>query len=127
MLFPKRDFTDLEAARYVLAHTTPADGLILARFTAQPAYVGKNLEQIAKERGTSPEQTLLDLIHMAYPDGNTDVEDDRESIMGRSMREDDIAAIFAWPHTTICSDGELHWSRQDAATAALHATCTCTD
>ena len=34
VLFPKRDFTDLEAARYVLAHTTPADGLILARFTA---------------------------------------------------------------------------------------------
>jgi N-acyl-D-amino-acid deacylase len=123
VLFPKRDFTDLEAARYVLAHTTPADGLILAHFTPQPAYIGKNLEQIAKERGTSPEQTLLDLIHMAYPDGNTDVEDDRESIMGRSMREDDIAAIFAWPHTTICSDGELdggHPRGYGAFTRYLH-------
>jgi N-acyl-D-amino-acid deacylase len=107
VLFPKRDFTNLEQARYVLAHTTPADGLILTVFTAEPSYVGKNLAQIAELRRTSPEQALVDLIRMAYPDGNTDVDEERESVMGRSMREDDIAAILAWPHTTLCSDGSL--------------------
>jgi len=107
VLFPQRDFTDLEAARYVLAHTTPPDGLILTVFTAEPRYVGKNLTQIAAERHSSPEQTLLDLIRLAYPDGNTDVAEERESIMGASMREDDVRAILAWPHTSLCSDGGL--------------------
>jgi N-acyl-D-amino-acid deacylase len=107
VLFPKRDFTNLEQARYVLAHTTPPDGLILTEFTAEPSYVGKNLLQIAELRRTSPEQALVDLIRMAYPDGNTDDPKYSESIMGRSMREDDIAAILAWPQTTICSDGSL--------------------
>jgi N-acyl-D-amino-acid deacylase len=44
---------------------------------------------------------------MAYPDGNIDVVEKRESIMGRSMREDDIAAILGWPQTTLCSDGTM--------------------
>jgi N-acyl-D-amino-acid deacylase len=124
VLFPKRDFTNLEQARYVLAHTTPPDGLILTVFTAEPGYVGKNLSQIAALRRTSPEQTLVDLIHMAYPDGNTDVDEERESIMGRSMREDDIAAILAWPYTTICSDGGLdggHPRGYGAFTRYLHS------
>jgi N-acyl-D-amino-acid deacylase len=124
VLFPKRDFTNLEQARYVLAHTTPPDGLILTVFTAEPSYVGKNLAQIAELRRTSPEQALVDLIHMAYPDGDTTVVEKRESIMGRSMREDDIAAILAWPQTTICSDGTLdgaHPRGYGAFTRYLHA------
>lgn len=107
VLFPKRDFTDLDAARYVLAHTTPADGLILTRYVPEPAYAGKSLAEIAAERRTPPAQTLLDLIRMAYPDGNIDVAEERESVIGTSMREDDVAAVLAWPHTILCSDGSL--------------------
>jgi N-acyl-D-amino-acid deacylase len=124
VLFPKRDFKDLEAARWALAHSTPPDGMILTHFKPHPAYVGRTLAQIAAERRESPEQTLLDLIEMAYPGGNTDVEDDREAIMGRSMREDDIAAILAWPHTSLCSDGGLdggHPRGYGAFTRYLHS------
>jgi N-acyl-D-amino-acid deacylase len=28
-----------------------------------------------------------------------------DSVMGTSMRGDDIAALIAWPHSNICSDG----------------------
>jgi N-acyl-D-amino-acid deacylase len=107
VLFPERDFSDLDAARHVLAHTTPADGLILTRYAPEPGYVGKSLTAIAAARRTSAAQALLDLIRMAYPDGNIDVEDERESIIGTSMREDDVAAFLAWPYTSLCSDGAL--------------------
>jgi N-acyl-D-amino-acid deacylase len=30
-----------------------------------------------------------------------------DQIIGTSMREDDIAALLAWPHTNVCTDGSL--------------------
>ena len=68
---------------------------------------GMTLEQIAAERNEAPEITLLWLINRAYPDGNLDAAEDVEAVMGTSMREDDVAAILAWPHTSVCSDGAL--------------------
>ncbi len=107
VLFPARDFSDMEAARQALLHSTPAAGLRLSRYQPEPRFVGMTLEQIAAERNEAPEITLLWLINRAYPDGNLDAAEDVEAVMGTSMREDDVAAILAWPHTSVCSDGAL--------------------
>jgi N-acyl-D-amino-acid deacylase len=100
VLFPDRQFT-LEKAQFALDHVAPADGIILSNFSPEPALVGKTLEEVAKARGKSPAQTLLDLIT------ESSGPDDEDSIIGRSMIEPDIDALLAWPFTAICSDGSM--------------------
>lgn len=100
VLFPDRQFT-LDKAQFALDHVSPPDGIILSNFSPEPALVGKTLEQVAKERGKSPAQTLLDLIEQSSKPG------DQESIIGRSMIDPDIDALITWPYSAICSDGSL--------------------
>lgn len=109
VLLPDRDFHDLDAARYALENLAPADGLTLAFYAPDPSLVGMNVAEIATARGKSNEETYLQLIRDAY-EGFSDeelanLEEPRESVMGVSMSEDDIATLVAWPHSNICSDG----------------------
>ena len=109
VLLPDRDFNDLDAARFALENLAPADGLTLAFYAPDPSLVGMNVAEIATARGKSNEETYLQLIRDAY-EGFTDeelanMEDRRESVMGVSMSEKDIATLVAWPHSNICSDG----------------------
>jgi N-acyl-D-amino-acid deacylase len=101
VLFPKRDFTNRETAQFVLDHVTPADGIILTEFSPEPALVGNSLAEIAKQKGTDPAVELMDLI------ARSSGEDDEQSIMGKGMTDEDIAALIVWPWASICSDGSL--------------------
>jgi N-acyl-D-amino-acid deacylase len=67
--------------------------------------VGLTLEEIALEREEDAVTAYLALLDMAYgPDAPDDV---RESIVARSMKEEDIAGLYQWAHTNVSSDGEL--------------------
>ena len=106
VLFPERDFENLETARQVLAEIAPADGLLLGRYLPNPAYAGRTVAEIAKERGEAPEKTLVALIRDAEAlrrQGKEGVE----SVIGTSMVEGDLEKLLAWPHTNLCTDGEL--------------------
>ena len=106
VLFPERDFTDREAARYALEELVAPEGMIIGRFGADPSLEKKTLAQIAAERGTDPVTTYLDLIaesRAARESGGNG----RESIVATSMTFDDIATLLAWPHTNVSSDGGL--------------------
>jgi N-acyl-D-amino-acid deacylase len=109
VLFPKRDFTDVAAARFALTRLTTPEGMLIARFAPEPALVGKTIAQIAAARGTPPAETYLALIQQAEAyraanPGKTDVE----SVIGTAMRPDDVADFTAWPNSNICSDGSSH-------------------
>jgi N-acyl-D-amino-acid deacylase len=104
VLFPKHDFTNRESAVFALEHVAKPEGLIVSEFEPEPALAGMTLAAIATKRGTDPATTLMDLIREAQgfgPDGGS------ESVIGRSMQEPDIAALMAWPHSNVSSDGEL--------------------
>jgi N-acyl-D-amino-acid deacylase len=101
VLFPERNFTDRETATFALTELTTPEGMIVSRFEPEPAYAGKTLAEIAAMRGTDPVTTYIDLIAKSQAAGG-----DNESIIATSMDERDIAAIVAWPHVNICSDGE---------------------
>ena len=62
VLFPERDFTNRDTAEFALSELTTPEGMLIARFDPEPAYVGKTLAEIAKLRGTDPVTTYLDLI-----------------------------------------------------------------
>lgn len=100
VLFPERDFTNRASAEFALKSLAPPDGLRLARYEPDPSLVGKTVAEIARQRGSEPAQTLMDLIAGAPEPGS-------ESVIATSMSEPDIATLIAWPHSNISSDGLL--------------------
>ncbi len=106
VLFPNRDFENLDVARQVLAEIAPPEGLLLGRYLPNPAYPGRTVADIAKERGEAPEVTLVALIRDAEAlrrQGKEGVE----SVIATSMIDGDLDQLLAWPHTNLCTDGEL--------------------
>ena len=106
VLFPDRDFGDLDAARFAVEELAAPDDIVVSEFEAQPEYAGRTLAEIAVERAEDPAQTLLELIAID-DDARARGESPREAIIATSMAEDDIDAILAWPQTSLCSDGGL--------------------
>jgi N-acyl-D-amino-acid deacylase len=97
VLFPKRNFSDSVEAAFVLAHVSRADGIIFNSFPRHPDYVGKNLAQVARLRGTSDVRALLDLL--AEPGGSG------SGIVARGMDDGDVEGLIRWPYANVCSDG----------------------
>jgi N-acyl-D-aspartate/D-glutamate deacylase/CubicO group peptidase (beta-lactamase class C family) len=106
VLFPERDFDNLEAAQLVLDQIAPADGLLLGRYLPEPAWAGKTVAEVAQLRGETPAATLVELIRRAQLMEASGVED-VESVIGTSMREDDVERLLRWKETNLCTDGEL--------------------
>ncbi len=106
VLFPKKDFTSLEGATYATDHLFDPEGSVLVRFAPDSNYKGKTVAAIAKMRNETAAQTLLYLVAAAaaYKKQQPDA-DGIETIMGKSMAEEDISSFLRWPHTNICSDG----------------------
>lgn len=101
VMFPKRDFTNRESAKFALEHLAPADGLLLAHFSPDPSLVGKTVAQVAAQRRIDAADALMQLIAESQVPGAV------EGVIGTSMRSDDVATLIAWPHSNICSDGML--------------------
>ena len=103
-VFPDRDLDRRDGAEYILRDLLSPHDVLLPDFLPEPAYNGLTLAEIAEVRGTDVETTLMDLL-------KADTEMGSESLMiGFAMDEPDIEAIMAWPHTVICSDGDLDGS-----------------
>lgn len=107
VLFPNRDYSSLSSAQFAVDQLFDADNSLLIGFGAIPAYIGKTIGQIARERKETPAETLVKLVAMAesFEKNNPQFSGDVESIMGKSMDEKDVANFLVWPHANICSDG----------------------
>lgn len=101
VLFPDRDFTNRNTAEFVLKSIAPPDGLLITRYAPEPALEGRTIAQIAERNAKAPADVLMDLTQRSEAAGGED------SVIGTSMRSDDVAALTAWPHSNICSDGSL--------------------
>ncbi|MES2175884.1 MAG: amidohydrolase family protein [Pseudomonadota bacterium] len=108
VLFPKRDFTDMAAARFALQHLTTPEGMLIGFYAPDPSLVGRTVASIAAERREEPAKTYLSLIHvaeawkLANPNGGR-----AEAVIGTAMDPRDVADFIAWPHSVICSDGMI--------------------
>lgn len=106
VLFPKTDYTSLASAKFAVDHTFDPAGSVLVTYAPVPAYRGKTISEIAALRNESPAQTLIWLIATADDFSKSHPEvDDVETIMGKSMSDEDISSFLASPFTNICSDG----------------------
>lgn len=106
VLFPDRNFENRQTAEVVLREISAPEDLLMGTFAPEPSYAGKTLAEIAKLRGTDGPTTLMALIREAL-DYEKRTGKDAESVIGTSMSEADVEKLMAWPHATICTDGEL--------------------
>jgi N-acyl-D-amino-acid deacylase len=98
VLYPKRNFSDSTETAFILAHVSPADGIIFNAFPRHPDYERKTLADVAKLRGSTPLRAMLELL--AEPDGPS------VGIVARGMADADVEKLAAWPWANICSDGQ---------------------
>ena len=102
VLIPSRDLGARDEYEYALREIAPPEGFWLTQFDPQPEYVGKKLTEIAELRGTDPVTTMMQLTAESLAYG-----DHADTMIGTSMLEEDIHALFAWPHSNLCTDGSL--------------------
>lgn len=107
VLLPERDITDRAEVEFMLREIAPPDGMWFSRYEPQPEYVGMTLREVAELRGSDPATTFMELI-AASEAMSEETGEGADGIIATSMRADDIAALMAWPHSNICSDGGLN-------------------
>lgn len=108
VLFPKRDFNDVAAARFALTHLTTPEGMRIGRYAPDPSMVGRTIADIAVERQEEPAITYLWLINTAEAWKSAHPGSDAtEAVIGTAMDPQDVADFVAWPFSNICSDGMI--------------------
>jgi N-acyl-D-amino-acid deacylase len=106
VLFPKRDYTNLESAEFAVKQLIDPEKSILAAYDANPTYAQKSIGDIARLRQETPAKTLMALVADAEKfEAQKGNEEAWEAIMGKSMTESDVIDFLTWGHTNICSDG----------------------
>jgi N-acyl-D-amino-acid deacylase len=106
VLLPDRDPADRAAIAEVLDQIAPPDGIWFTKFEPNPDYVGKTLTEIAALRKVDAVTAFSELARQAL-DWEADHDGDAEQIIGTSMTEADVAELFAWPWTNVCTDGAI--------------------
>jgi N-acyl-D-amino-acid deacylase len=106
VLLPDRDPTNREAIAEALDEIAPPDGLWMTRFDPNPDYVGKSLSDIAALREvdviTAFSQIAQEALVWEQEHGRS-----AEAVIGTSMIESDIDALFLWPWANVCTDAGL--------------------
>lgn len=106
VLLPERDPDDRDAVRFALEELAPPDGMWLTRYEPNTDYVGMTLTDIAALRETDAvtafQQLANEALTMARETGRR-----VEQIIGTSMDSEDVAALLAWEHSNVCTDGAL--------------------
>jgi N-acyl-D-amino-acid deacylase len=106
VMLPDRDITDRAEVEFVLAELAPPDGMWFTQFEPHPDYVGKTLTEVAGLMETDPVSAFMELIAEAEA-WRREHGESGDTIIGTSMREDDIRNLMSWKHTNICTDGSL--------------------
>lgn len=104
ILFPDRDFTNMEAAKFTFERTTDPETLIFTAFEPNPDYTGLSIADIAKILEQDVHTTLLQLTQMSDAYLQTHGKGG-DSIIAKGMAEADIVDFMQWQHTNLCSDG----------------------
>ena len=101
ILMPARDYSDRKAAEYALTSIASPSSVTITDYDGEPSYIGKTLEQLAKEKNIDPVDLLMELLQRA------EKEDLKESVIGRNIGEEDIQNFMKWPFTAITTDGGI--------------------
>jgi len=103
ILFPDRDFTNVEHARFTFERTAEPADILVTEHPADPELAGKTIDEISRILELDHVETLLDLAQSADTFRRETGQDSQ--IIVKSMIDDDIRTFMQWSFTMICSDG----------------------
>jgi len=96
VLVPSRRHDDPRAVAKGIEDVGGADRVLITACSAHPEYEGKTLQEIARERGTTPVQVYMEIVR----DGGA-------SVVCRSMQESDLRVFYRQPWVMVASDGGI--------------------
>lgn len=96
VLVPSGRHEDREEVDAAIHETGGADRVTIVRSAAHPEYEFRTLQQIAQSQGTTPADVYMQVVR----DGGA-------TVVGRSMREDDIRTFYEQPWVMVGSDGGI--------------------
>jgi len=96
VLVPNKKYDDPASVTRAIADVGGAQNLLITEHKAHPEYAGHTLEDVAKSKGITPTELLIELIR----DGDG-------GVIGKAMTEPDIRTFFAQPWVMVSSDGGI--------------------
>ncbi|MCH8116688.1 MAG: D-aminoacylase [Proteobacteria bacterium] len=104
VLFPNRDFANVDVADYTFEHTAAPQDIVLIEYLPNPDFDGMSIADIARVTERDPVTTLLSLAQEA-DDYRKETGLGAASIIVKGMDEADVIQLMQWRYTNICSDG----------------------
>ena len=104
-LFPDRNFDDLNEAEFILENLASAEDIRFVHHSLHPEYVGKTVEEIAKDAGVENEVMLSQLASGSYLN-----EALSEYVVAKGMIDSDVRILMNWSYANVTSDGGLECS-----------------
>ena len=104
-LFPDRNFDDLNEAEFILENLASAEDIRFVHHSLHPEYVGKTVEEIAKDAGVENEVMLSRLASDSYLN-----EALSEYVVAKGMIDSDVRILMNWSYANVTSDGGLECS-----------------
>jgi len=102
ILFPDRNFDDLNEAEFILENLVSAEDIRFVHHSLHPEYVGKTVEEIAKDAGVENKVMLSRLASDSYLN-----EALSENVVAKGMIDSDVRILMNWPYANVTSDGAL--------------------
>jgi N-acyl-D-amino-acid deacylase len=98
VLIPDRDFENVAKWRVGLEEIGGAQNILITNYSADASWNGRTLADLAAQERIGAPELIVRMVKAAGPN---------IGIIGTSMEEADMRAIFAHPRVVICSDGQL--------------------
>jgi N-acyl-D-amino-acid deacylase len=101
VIMPDKQYENPASVERALADTGGPESVTITAFTANPAYVGKNIGELAKQYNLSPVDMYIRIIREG------DAQKTEAEVIGKSMMESDIKAFYQQPWVMVASDGGI--------------------
>jgi N-acyl-D-amino-acid deacylase len=96
VLVPNKKYDDPASVSKAIDDVGGAQDLLITDFKPHPEYEGHTMAEVAKTRGITPTQLLIEIIR----DGDG-------GVIGHAMTEQDLRVFFAQPWVMVSSDGGI--------------------
>ena len=96
VLVPNKKYDDPASVSRAIADVGGPQNLLITEHKPHPEYADRTVEEVAKSRGITPTQLVIEIIR----DGDG-------GVIGKSMIDPDIRTYYTWPWTMVSSDGGI--------------------
>jgi N-acyl-D-amino-acid deacylase len=101
VIVPDKQYENPQSVDQALTDTGGADSVTITEFSPHPEYKGHTIAALAKLRGITPAEMYIQLIREG------DAANTEASIIGKSMIDSDIKALYQQPWVMVASDGGI--------------------